>query len=89
MAGIPPSRNVQAVVFALLFPTLVTFVYFVLCADQPAWLQYMTYGTGKTIQFAFPLFWVVAIQAQRLRITRPDKRGLGLGSHPAVSFWWP
>ena len=79
MAGIPRSRNVQAIVFALLFPTLVTFVYFVLCANQPAWLQYMSYGTGKAIQFVFPVFWVVAIQAQRLRITPPDKRGLGLG----------
>lgn len=79
VASTQPSGNVLAIVFALLFPTLVTYAYFVLCADRPAWLQFMTYGAGKTIQFAFPVFWVYVIQSQRPRFTRPNTRGLGLG----------
>jgi membrane protease YdiL (CAAX protease family) len=79
-ASIAARRDVWAIVFALTLPTVVTYAYFVALADRPAWLQYTTYGVGKTIQFGFPLFWVCMVQSQRLGIARPDKRGMGMGT---------
>jgi uncharacterized protein len=46
-----------AVWFAVLFPSLVTWVYFVALAEHPATWQQGAYGLGKTIQFAFPAIW--------------------------------
>jgi membrane protease YdiL (CAAX protease family) len=43
-----------AVVFAIVFPTLVTWVYFVLFAGNSAVIG----GLSKGIQFAFPVCWV-------------------------------
>lgn len=46
-----------AVWFAMLFPSLVTWIYFVALADHSAALQQGAYSVGKTIQFAFPAVW--------------------------------
>lgn len=58
--------NGAAVVFALLLPSLVTWVYFVVLARFPASLQQSAYGLGKGLQFLFPVFWWVAVQRRRL-----------------------
>ena len=58
--------DLAAALFALTFPTLVTWVYFVLLADAPAAVQQLNYSAGKAIQFAFPLVWVLIVQRQRL-----------------------
>ncbi len=40
---------------ALLLPTLITWVYFSLLSQYPAWQQKLAYSVGKTIQFALPV----------------------------------
>ena len=52
------ALHVIAVIFAIIFPSLVTFVYFKLLSDHPPSTQQFAYGVGKFIQFAFPVFWV-------------------------------
>ncbi len=65
-----------AVAFAILFPTLLTYVYFVYLANHPTGIQQLVYGAGKTLQFAFPLVWVYAYQRSRLTWAGPSRRGL-------------
>lgn len=77
----PPSgrRDVVAVLFALGFPSLLTWLYFVWLPEAaPAWRQ-PAYALGKTIQFGFPLFWVLAIQRRRGVWAKPTVAGLGEG----------
>jgi membrane protease YdiL (CAAX protease family) len=74
----PPRRHGGALLFALLFPTLVAWVYFILLANAPAGLQRVVYAVGKVIQFAFPVYWVWRVE--RRRIIRPfSARGTGIG----------
>ena len=47
-----------AVAFAIVLPTVVTLVYFVLLAKAPAAMQQTAYAIGKTIQFTFPVIFV-------------------------------
>jgi len=65
-----------AVAFTMVLPTLVTWLYFVLLARHAPALQQTAYGIGKTIQFAFPLVWVLAIQRRRLQWKPPGTAGL-------------
>lgn len=65
-----------AIAFAMLFPTLVTWVYFVALADSATELQQTAYGIGKTLQFVFPIAWALVIERYRVRITRPQRAGL-------------
>jgi membrane protease YdiL (CAAX protease family) len=60
--GVRRRADLAAVVFALVFPGLFTWVYFVALRRAPAGLQQTVYAAGKTIQFVFPVFWVLAIQ---------------------------
>ncbi len=68
-----------AVVFALGFPTLLTYVYFTALAQAATVWQHTAFGTLKSIQFAFPLVWVVIFQRQRLEWHRPAGRGVAVG----------
>ncbi|MHB8968943.1 MAG: CPBP family intramembrane glutamic endopeptidase [Pirellulaceae bacterium] len=70
-----------ALVFALTFPTLLTFTYFVLLADFPAGVQQAVYAAGKTIQFVFPAAWVLLVFRTRMTWQWPGLRGVweGLG----------
>lgn len=54
-----------AVWLAMLFPTALTFVYFVLLAHSPAGWQQAVYVVGKASQFAFPVLAVVWCGASR------------------------
>ena len=76
----PHRADIAAVVVALGFPTLMTWVYFVGLADSPAGLQQTAMTVGKVLQFAFPLVWVLAIQRRRLAWSRPNVRGLAWGA---------
>ena len=64
--------------FALVFPTLTTWVYFVLLADYPAAWQQGAYAVGKIVQFALPVVWVFGV-----RRTQPvwtvSTKGMSLG----------
>ena len=72
-------RNLAAVIFALVFPTLLTVVYFILLAKHPKELQQTAYGIGKAIQFLFPAFWVYWIQRRGLNWQRPRSKDLITG----------
>lgn len=75
----PGSLRRFAVVFALVFPTVLTWVYFVLMAKSPAAWQQAAYGIGKTVQFAFPLLWVLVVQQQQVRFHGPRPRDVAIG----------
>lgn len=55
----------SAIAFALGFPSALTWVYFVALNRQAAGMQQAAYAVGKTIQFAFPVFWVFVIERER------------------------
>ncbi len=65
-----------AIAFALVFPTLLTYAYFVHLADRPTGLQQVVYTAGKILQFGFPLAWVYCLRRQRLSLEGPSRRGL-------------
>jgi uncharacterized protein len=77
-----PDRKLQwfGVVFAIVFPTISTWAYFVLSDRFSAGTQQGIYLVVKTIQFAFPLLWVWAVLRRPLRVSRPSSRGLALGA---------
>lgn len=64
------------VLSALVFPSLVTWLYFVALADHPAAVQQTAYSIGKGLQFIFPVVWFLAAQRQRLRFRLPSSKGL-------------
>ncbi len=64
------------VLSALVFPSLVTWLYFVVLADHPAAVQQTAYSIGKGLQFVFPVVWFLAVQRQRLQFRLPGRKGL-------------
>jgi uncharacterized protein len=77
-------RDAWAVGVALLFPTLITWVYFVLLANSSPSMQQAAYVAGKILQFGFPLAWVLLHQRKKIAWHWPQGRdivqGLLLGS---------
>ena len=72
-------RDAAAVAFAMVLPTLVTVAYFVLAPRFGPTVQQATYGASKCFQFAFPLLWVLFVQRERLRFSRPTTAGVPVG----------
>ncbi len=70
--------HLAAIAAVLVFPTLATWLYFVVLSGRPA--MSLLYGASKVVQFAFPLVWVLAIQRRRLTLARPDGRSLAWGA---------
>ena len=70
------SLEWSAMVFALVFPTTLTWVYFIALAESDPGLQKGAYGIGKVIQFAFPLVFVLLICKERLQFRGLDTSGL-------------
>jgi len=70
------SAEWSALVFALVFPTVLTWVYFIALADSEPWMQKGAYGIGKVIQFAFPLVFVLLVRKERLHFRGLDTNGL-------------
>ena len=68
-----------AIVFALTFPSFVTWVYFILLAESAAAPQLAAKAIGMVIQIGFPLFWFVCVQKQPLSWSRPKQDGLLIG----------
>src|SRR5262245_43652401 len=66
-----------ALVFALLWPTLATWMYFVWLAGRPA--APVVYAIGKIVQFAWPCLVVFGLQRRAIRLAPPRSRGLGIG----------
>jgi membrane protease YdiL (CAAX protease family) len=78
-AGLETSlaAHLAAVGAVLVFPTLATWLYFVVLSGQPA--MSVLYGASKVLQFAFPLVWVLAVQRRRLSLAPPDGRSVASG----------
>ena len=51
------SSTLAAIVFAMFFPTVLTWVYFVLMANWSAYAQQSAYSVLKFVQFGFPAVW--------------------------------
>jgi uncharacterized protein len=68
-----------ALAFALVYPAVFTWVYFVALArgaDGKSATLLVPYIVGKVIQFGFPVFWVCVMERQRLRWSAPGLGGL-------------
>jgi len=78
--------DMAAIAFVIGFPSLLTWVYFVLLPDHGSLLQRSVFGVGKVVQFGFPIAWFLAVQRQRLRLGKPSGRGVleGLGIGLAI-----
>lgn len=61
-----PRVDLAAVLLAMIFPSLATWLYFVAFAGSDA-MQWI-YGGSKFLQFAFPALWVIGV---RRRIPQP------------------
>ena len=80
----PPSGSsllsarteIAAIAFVLSFPTILTWVYFILLAESAPAVQQTVYSIGKVIQFGFPIAWIWLIC--RERPSRPRFRTDGL-----------
>jgi len=74
----PGTRSTQAaLLFAMLFPSLATWLYFVVFAGSPA--MRVVFAVGKAAQFAFPLVWNLLVEKRRPRFFAGGTRGLGAG----------
>jgi membrane protease YdiL (CAAX protease family) len=76
------TREALALTWAMVFPSLMTWVYFVAVAGQgtePNQAVLAAYGAGKFLQFAFPAVYVGWTQRQSLRPTWPTWHGLAVG----------
>jgi uncharacterized protein len=65
--------------FAIPFPAIITWGYFVIAGRYSTSTQQTIYLTVKTIQFAFPAIWTYFILRESLRTSRPTASGLVLG----------
>lgn len=75
------GREGWAVVFALVFPSVATWVYFIGLASSGTAAQQTSMVVGKIIQFAFPLVWLFLIHRQSFPLSfRPWGIVEGLGS---------
>jgi membrane protease YdiL (CAAX protease family) len=81
-----PLAHFGVIALALVFPTLVTWVYFVALSDHATAVQQTAAGVGKLLQFSLPLVWVFGIQRSALKFTRPRASdfALGVGSGAAI-----
>jgi hypothetical protein len=70
--------QLTGLVFALVFPSLMTWVYFVaLSGRREAGVAYLI---GKIVQFGFPLVWLRWVEGRWFRLARPSIKGLALAS---------
>jgi membrane protease YdiL (CAAX protease family) len=75
-----PRREVAAMVFAVVFPSVITWIYFVSLRGAPAAAQQGAYGIGKLIQFGFPVVWVAIIAREPIfQWRRPPISGISIG----------
>jgi membrane protease YdiL (CAAX protease family) len=74
----PADRESLALLFAALFPSVGTFLYFV-ALPGTRWTT-PVYAVCKLIQFSFPLLWIVAVERARPHLfRRPGTKGLWFG----------
>jgi membrane protease YdiL (CAAX protease family) len=81
-ASIVKSRKLlwAGVLIALVYPSIITWGYFVLAGRYSSGAQQALYLAVKCVQFAFPLVWVWFILREPLRTGRASAQGLLLGA---------
>jgi membrane protease YdiL (CAAX protease family) len=79
LADPAPRTPRLAILFALVFPSLATWVYFVALAGRPAAVQSAGGAIGKVVQFGFPIAWTVLVLREKLPSLRPSARGVAAG----------
>jgi membrane protease YdiL (CAAX protease family) len=70
----------SGVLFGLVYPTIITWGYFVLAGTYSTGVQQSVYLVVKIFQFAFPLLWVWLVLREPLRTGRATVQGLALGA---------
>jgi membrane protease YdiL (CAAX protease family) len=65
------------VLFALVFPSVVTWIYFVVMAEASKGAQGLTYSSLKVVQFLFPVVWVVWVLKGQTRQQGRSEIGVG------------
>ena len=75
------SRRADAAALwaAALFPSLATWLYFVVLSQHPSAAVQAAYAAEKVLQFAFPAVWVMLVRRQKLRLARPHAAGVAEG----------
>jgi membrane protease YdiL (CAAX protease family) len=97
-AGAPMARaSWPAISFALVFPSALTWLYFIALSGEPAAVQQTAYTVGKLIQFGFPLLWAWLYRRESLGLPEPRLAGVleglvfgaavGGGMLLAYHFW--
>jgi len=66
-------------IFTLIFPTIITWTYFVFAERYSATTQQITYIILKTVQFVFPLVWVALVLRERIHMGKPGAKGVLTG----------
>jgi uncharacterized protein len=79
------ALRIGGLIFAMLFPTVITWGYFVLAGRYSTGMQQTVYLTVKIIQFAFPAAWTLLSLREPLRTNRPTVSGLLLGAAFSVA----
>lgn len=79
------KRSRVALVFAMMFPSVMAWVYFEVLAGSPSEAAtsnpavLIAYYAAKVVQFSFPFLWVWRFERERLFSLKVDYRGVGLG----------
>ncbi len=73
-------RDLAALLFAMLFPTLAAWLYFMVFTDRE--MLPTVYSISKVVQFSFPLAWTLAVTRGRLPRLNVSPRALleGMGT---------
>lgn len=75
----PHQVELYVILFASVLPSIVTWIYFVLLANQPSYLQASAGGIGKLIQFTLPPCWVFLICREPWVWPKFTNQGVALG----------
>ena len=74
-----PFNRRCALAFAIVYPTLLTWIYFVYLAKAPSTSQQAAYGIGKAIQFIFPVAWAWLFSRRSIGLPKATTKGLAAG----------
>ena len=75
----PPLVGWAGLWFASLFPTALTWIYFIALADQSTGWQQFAFSLGKAIQFVWPLAWCCMWDRKALSLRTAGTAGVPLG----------
>ena len=77
---ISARSRIAALVFAMAFPSLLTWCYFVWLAGRPSSVPQTVYAVGKLLQFGFPAVWVWLVLRERFAWPQGSRSGLMPGA---------